>query len=727
MFKKVDSQSPSTIHYRGASKKTSVGSLPVRPAPRPKTSKTFTAKVEKDDSSSIGKVAKTLLLGYLAMSAPRGTRADEIITTSPFAYDTNPGQIRSCNSIQIAPTEVVTVCEEGPATHSTLTHLHWNGTEFSVAGSPVTLPGQAHPQVFNFQNGGYGVVSRIGNNLTFTQRDQNDQILGQANWAWINTTNNYPMNGRFAPSSYPRAAKLNATRAVSVHTVMNSAGNQFDVVGLVYDKGLPPGLFRSWFCFSCMLGGNSSGPSLVPFSDGSYVLPWITDQRVVAGHYDINSNELNHFTIAANGSCPRGSVLPDGTYVVAWLNEDIFLQRFTANDTAVGTPIKVNTTPINVVCKDQEQVLDVVVAGDGLTVSWIGAPNATALPKTLYFQRLNFTGALEGGEEVVTTNSNSTTWPALTQFQTGMGWLHSWVSSGSTAFLQLFQFLPVTPSGLTPTSTSSAAPTTATTTSLPTTTAATTTSAPTTSTGTTTTVPTTTATGTTSDVPTTATSSTAPTTVIPATTTAAPTAPLESENTTLMNILVGVGTGLAALCASLTSIVIGYWYKKRHVENQEDPESQSISGRSTPVNYQSIMMTTNPAGPHQYANVSSVTPEGAGSTSKQYANVPVTAKAAAQYQTPKLPVQGSHYENAKQHEYANIPNVPTEGPVASSEGTKTEKSQYVSAEILFAKPPASHYENLDEIDLKGARTIYDTFEPQKEAPSDDEEATKKRK
>ena len=127
----------------------------------------------------------------------------------------------------------------------------------------------------------------------------------------------------------------------------------------------------------------SNGPEVAAFSDGGYVVTWLSDfgQDVYARRYDGSGNALgsetlvNTTTTGNQADNPAVAALSDGGYVVTWefyqLGSDdwsIYARRYDGSGTEVGSETLVNTTTSG----DQLNPAVAALSDGGYVVTWIG-------------------------------------------------------------------------------------------------------------------------------------------------------------------------------------------------------------------------------------------------------------------------------------------------------------------------------------------------------------------
>uniref|UniRef100_UPI0010F697F4 cadherin-like domain-containing protein n=1 Tax=Pseudomonas sp. D(2018) TaxID=2502238 RepID=UPI0010F697F4 len=189
--------------------------------------------------------------------------------------------------------------------------------------------------------------------------------------------------------------------------------------------------------------GDRRFPTVTGLSDGGYVVSWqsagqdgsswgIYAQRYTADGSAVGGELRVNSTMVSAQQQPTISGLADGGYVLSWMSNGqdgsgygIYAQRYAADGAAVGGEVQVNRTTLN----SQEQPTISSLADGGYVVSWIsfGQDGSNG---GIYAQRYASDGAAVGGEvRVNNTTFDSQQQPTISGLLDG-GYVVSWASAG---------------------------------------------------------------------------------------------------------------------------------------------------------------------------------------------------------------------------------------------------------------------------------------------------------
>ncbi|MEY4980459.1 MAG: hypothetical protein RLZZ352_2729, partial [Pseudomonadota bacterium] len=198
------------------------------------------------------------------------------------------------------------------------------------------------------------------------------------------------------------------------------------------------------------------GTSITALADGGYVVTWMSQyqdgsewgvylQRFDASGTAVGTETQVNTTTANSQESPSVTVLTDGGYVVAWMSQyqdgsewGVYLQRFDASGTAVGTETQVNTTEYEF----QYFPTIAALADGGYVVVWESVPqDSGGWDVGIYSQRYDANGKPLGGETLVNSYTDGNQeWPSVAGLADG-GYVITWSSedyTGGTIYSQRY-------------------------------------------------------------------------------------------------------------------------------------------------------------------------------------------------------------------------------------------------------------------------------------------------
>ena len=152
-------------------------------------------------------------------------------------------------------------------------------------------------------------------------------------------------------------------------------------------------------------------PTVAVADDGTFVVAWVNGQNVYYRRFDNQGSPLtgdvqvNAFTGASEVKIAMRS---SGEFAIVWSsfdsrepNGDIYLRRFSANGTALGSEVRVNTT-----ITDYQGNPDIAVSSDGsFLVVWHGRIGSNVL---IFGQGFASNGTTSGAEFVINAGTTGT-------------------------------------------------------------------------------------------------------------------------------------------------------------------------------------------------------------------------------------------------------------------------------------------------------------------------------
>ncbi|MBO3762536.1 calcium-binding protein [Ciceribacter sp. L1K22] len=182
--------------------------------------------------------------------------------------------------------------------------------------------------------------------------------------------------------------------------------------------------------------GNQAHPDMIALANGGWLVVWTNSgqtfnrglycQRFAADGSIINLESTIPYS--ANGDeTPVAAALADGGWLIVWMGgadeHDIWMQRFAADGSLLGSETLVNTTTVNAQWSPDVAGL----ADGGWVVVWQSADPSGA---GIYMQRYAADGTAVGGETLVnSTTVGNQIEPVVTALANG-GWVVSWASEG---------------------------------------------------------------------------------------------------------------------------------------------------------------------------------------------------------------------------------------------------------------------------------------------------------
>ncbi|HQZ02781.1 MAG TPA: PKD domain-containing protein, partial [Thauera sp.] len=178
-------------------------------------------------------------------------------------------------------------------------------------------------------------------------------------------------------------------------------------------------------------------------SDARFVTLNVTPE--VDGAVPLGLERQVNTTVGGSQTNPAITHLADGGYVVVWTDEGgadgssygVYGQRYDADDNALGTEFRVNTTTANA----QYEPSVVSLAGGGFAVVW-RSDGQDGSGAGVYAQLFDATGAAAGAETRVNTmTSNNQYQPDLTATADGgfvVAWYHDGYSATNTEYADIF-------------------------------------------------------------------------------------------------------------------------------------------------------------------------------------------------------------------------------------------------------------------------------------------------
>jgi Ca2+-binding RTX toxin-like protein len=285
------------------------------------------------------------------------------------------------------------------------------GGEF---GAPtLTTNTQANPQVLGLQDGGYMILwAGWGGGVNMQRYDPNGVKIGQQ------ITVNHD-----ALASGMSATLLSDGSIAMAWIAPNPAFYPPKIYDVIVQRIMPDGTYTLGRLGSAGYpklspNGELTNPDIAALADGGFVVTWndytstyLTDVRVPV--FKANGAEVGGITMAntqrANGQDnPSVAGLADGTFVVVWkgsvtgIGEQIFMQRFTATGSKLGSETRVSAAGTS-----QQIQPDVVALVDGgYLVSWTWGSNQDGSGTGIYAQRYTASGTKVGGIFRINTITN---------------------------------------------------------------------------------------------------------------------------------------------------------------------------------------------------------------------------------------------------------------------------------------------------------------------------------
>lgn len=183
--------------------------------------------------------------------------------------------------------------------------------------------------------------------------------------------------------------------------------------------------------------GDQYYPQLTGLDDGGMVVTWVNRNAddgsgygVYAHRFDANMNSVGgevqiNTTTSGDQSNPRVAVRTDGSYVIAWTDENsadgsgsgVFAQIFNPDGSTLGSEFQVNTTTAN----NQKDAGVTGLAGGGFVVTWHEENT-----QDIYAQVYGSDGTKVGSEYQVNTSGGTQAGPEVRELSDG-GFLVMWV------------------------------------------------------------------------------------------------------------------------------------------------------------------------------------------------------------------------------------------------------------------------------------------------------------